>query len=448
VVDAPSRPRRSFGADVVHSTATLVVVALASAATGVLAARLLGPTGRGQLAAVMQWPDILGALATLGMSESLVYLCAREPHRSGRLLGTSLVVAVAASFAFAAGGWVLLPYLLHDAGADVVDAARWYLWQAPIGAVLFLAARPLRGVGDIRMWNYLRASHTFVWLAVLVTAGLRGSPTPAGIALSFLIGRALLVPVTLAIVRWRLHQRLRPERALAGGLLRYGLPNTLATIPNILNLRLDQLLLAALFPARDLGLYVAAVAWTSASTPLLVGFTTVFFPRVAELHDAAQQAALAARGTRLAVVVTTVVAGAVAVAAPWAVPFFFGAAYADAVPAAVILCVAAGVLGLAGVLQESARGLGQPTALLYGQLAGLAVTLVGLAVLLPRYGTVGAALASGAGYSGVVVYLARANARATGLPVRRHLAPTLDDLRDLVEQARRLLRPSPVKPRP
>src|SRR5713101_7310699 len=68
-----------------------------AAATGPLTARLLGPEGRGALAAIQLWPGAIAMFAMLGLPESIVYFSAREPNRAGQWLTTSVLLGLGAS---------------------------------------------------------------------------------------------------------------------------------------------------------------------------------------------------------------------------------------------------------------------------------------------------------------------------------------------------------------
>lgn len=424
--------RRSFRSDVAHSFGTNIVIAVINLATGIMVARLLRPPGRGELAAIFNWPTVLSVLAVLGMSESLVYYCARERDRSGRYLGTSLVIALTASVVFVIVGWLLMPVLLLAQRPETVTAARIYLLMVPIGAVLGLLARPLRGIGDIRGWNYLSVTHYLVWLLVLIAAAVRGNATARSLSLGFVLARLLLIPFTYLVVRHRMGRPLEVERSLSRPLLRYGLPNVLAVLPNIFNMRLDQLLMAVLLPARDLGLYVVAVSWSQITSPVLVAFTTVLFPRIAEA-DEDQRRVLAARGMRIGTLISI---GLMLIALPLTelLPLVFGSDYQSAVPAGVILVVAFAASSTNSVQQEALRGLGRPSAVLYSQLAGLGATVLGLALFLVPLGIVGAALASLMGYTTIVVVLVFVGAKATALPWPDVVLPRRGDVRFLLDQ--------------
>jgi O-antigen/teichoic acid export membrane protein len=430
--------RRSFRNDLAHTTGTNVAISLANLATGVLVARMLNPLGRGELAAILNWPTLLGLLTTLGLSEALVFYTARHRHRAGRYLSTALVLALAASAVFVVIGWLAMPWLLAAQSDSVVTAARWYLLQVPVAAVIGLVIGPLRGVGDVRSWNLVRATPTLVWLVTVVGFRLSGgSVSPQALALTFVGARAALVPFALWFVRWRLHGGLHPDRSLVSPLLRYGLPSAMAALPTTFNLRLDQLLIAAFLPPGDLGLYAVAVAWSLLSSPALLAFGNVLFPRVAERGDPAVAARLAARGVRVAVLLSIVLTAVVFAAAPVGLPLMFGHRFDVAVPTALVLTVAGGVVGITRVQEEALRGLGRPVSVLGAQLVSLVVTAVGLAVTVPSGGLAYIALASVAGYSVLALVLQVQLVRVTGFAPHRLLVPTVADLHSIVEQVRR-----------
>ncbi|WP_208028281.1 lipopolysaccharide biosynthesis protein [Rhabdothermincola sediminis] len=438
-----SRP--SFRHDFASTTATNLFISLVNVVTGVLVARLLNPAGRGELAAILNWPTFLGMLTTLGMTEALVFYPARQRTRAGRYLGTGLVVSLSASAGFVAVGWVLMPVLLAAQDASVVAGARWYLLQVPVAAVIGLVIGPLRGIGDVRAWNVLRSVPTLLWLGTLVVFATRGGgrPEPATVAISFVAARAVLAPVAVLFVRRRLRQPLRPDLSLAPSLLRFGLPSALAALPTTLNVRLDQLLIAAFLPPGDLGLYAVAVSWSTLSSPVMAAFGNVLFPRVAEHDDDEARAALAARGVRTAIMLSVVLTTVALLLTPIGLPLLFGHRFDVAVPTALVLTVAGAAFGVTSVQQEVLRGLGRPAAVLWSQLAGLAVTVAGLAVTMPTGGLAWIAMASVAGYGSAALALLVNLVRATGLPAGAFVLPRPEDL-----HAVRAALPTSIRRRP
>src|ERR1700674_62581 len=102
--------------------ATVVVYAIA-ALTGPLAARLLGPEGRGTLAAIQLWPGALVTVAMMGLPEALVYFGAREPGRAGEWLFTAELIALSAACVTACIGYPIISAALRNYDAHVIAAA-------------------------------------------------------------------------------------------------------------------------------------------------------------------------------------------------------------------------------------------------------------------------------------------------------------------------------------
>src|SRR5262249_7986731 len=187
-------------------------------------------------------------------------------------------------------------------------------------------------------------------------------------------------------------------------MLKYGVPLAAASIPFTLNVRLDQMLMAALLPARSLGIYVVAVSWSGTVPPLLLAIGTVLFPRIATA-DTSDRARLLGQGTRISVFVALLLVLGIAALTPFAIPILFGKAFSASVMVGMVLVFAAGVLGMNIVFEEGLRGIGQTALVFWGEAAGLVVTTIMLILLLRPLGIIGAGIASFLGYlcTGVVL---------------------------------------------
>ena len=87
-------------------------LAALAVATGIIAPRLLGPSGEGELAAIQAWPLLLGSLAMLGLDSALVYFIAREPESGKQLTATAMLIGLLSSLLVGAIAWFALPFLL------------------------------------------------------------------------------------------------------------------------------------------------------------------------------------------------------------------------------------------------------------------------------------------------------------------------------------------------
>lgn len=436
---SPRSGRASTAITIVTNYASIAIAGTA----GILAARALGAQGRGELAAIQTWPLLLGTVACLGLPEALVYFSAKAPHKAGAYAATATAITIASTGMAAAIGYAILPFLLRSQPEDIIFASRVYLVVTLLfaGGVSF---HTLRGLQRFAVWNLFRLLPSLAWLFIVVVAWLRGGANASGLAYASIVSAALLVIVfNIGVVR-SLSSSIVPRKALAVPLLRFGLPNLMALLPQTLNLRLDQMLLMMIFPPRALGLYVVAVGWASLATPLVTAVGTIMFPRIAAHASEEERSASLQVGTRLAVLLALLVTPIMMLLTPVVLPLLFGQQFRPSVPAALILVVAAAVSAVNIVLQDNLRGCGLPSASLWAEGTGLVLTLVLLLLLLQPFQLMGAALSSLGSYSLVLAVLVRLAASTQQVRPRELLVPRPADARALRDGSMALLRSSRV----
>ena len=107
-----------------------------------------------------------------------------------------------------------------------------------------------------------------------------------------------------------------------------------------------------------------------------------------------------------------------AAATPWLVPAVFGAAYRGAILPAVVLLAASLFQGANAVIGNGFRAIGLPGHSALAEVAGFALTLGLLALLLPRFGAAGAAVGSLVAYASVTGIQTVFLCHASGLSAR------------------------------
>ncbi len=428
--------RRSFGAHVVLTSGTNILLMLLGVLTGVLVARLLGPDGRGQLAAIQLWAGFFALIAMLGLPEALAYYAAKGPDQAGHYLVSTVVLSLITSFVFVLIGYWLMPVVLSAQSPQIISAARWYLLLLPLTALGGVPYHALRGRSDFLVWNSLRLLPGLGWLVVIGVAWLLDKRDAQFLAHGYLIALAgLFLPIAL-IVSKRIGGPYVVKFYTWRKLLRYGIPSVLGSVPQMFNLRLDQMLMAVFLPTKLLGLYVVAVSWSGIVAPLVNALGVALLPRIAGQANVTERTRVFAQGSRLAVLVAASTALAATVLTPVVIPLFFGNDFIDAIPAGIALVWAGGILGVNGVLEEGLRGLGVPRALLMAELGGLVMTVVALLVLLPPWNIMGAAIASIIGYGTVMLLLIFQARRITGCSVLDLLCPTRVEIIRIFQRVR------------
>ena len=431
-LEQPARAK-SVTTLVLFTSSTSFAIGLLGLITGAVAARLLGPQGRGELAAIQTWATCVATVANLGLPEALVYFSAKNKRDAGSYFASGAVFILLLSWLFVAVGMLAMPSLLAHHPAETIRGARYYLIFVPISALLTFAFGAFRSTNILR-WNVIRSLPIAGWLCVLVGARLFGQHNALQIGLEYLLSLLFVCVIAAYELLRSIAGPWRPSTEKAGRMLRFGLPSILSTIPQIVNIRLDQLLIAALLPARALGLYVVAVAWGNIVSPLVSGLGAVLFPHVAGLPRLEDQQRTFALASRVGVLVCLVLALGLSAATPIGLPMIFGRQFAEVIPTALIFVIAASTAAFNTIVEEGLRGVGRPKAVMLAEVCGVVMTVTMLFLLLARIGIMGAALACLCGYSTVGVVLMLQTRRVTEKTYAELLLPGMDDARLLARQ--------------
>ena len=439
-----ARPSHSIEHDYVLTLGANILVILLGVVTGALTARALHPFGRGELASIQLWPSFLAVVATFGMPESMCYFSAKFRHSGRQYLTTSFVIAGAATAPLIVMAYFVLPDILH-ANSSVIAGTRLYLLFIPCYVLMFLPSQAIRGTGNFWLWNITRILPNMAWLVTIVVAytwdhAHRRTLTPQGLTDFYLVGLAVVAALSLFFALRALSGPVQPDIRKSRELLRYGLPVLGATLPVTLNLRLDQLVMTVVVAERQLGLYVVAVAWSGAISPILNSIGSTVMPRIAPLSDQSDQADALIRVSRFSVLVAGALTIPILAVTPTAIDVLFGASFHDSITPAFLLVVASAFLGMDFILTEALLGIGVTSGPLRAQTIGFVMMAATLALFLPTMGIVGAALSSLVGYSSNALALVYEAHRATGASYRELVVPRRVDIDMTVNMLRSLIR--------
>jgi O-antigen/teichoic acid export membrane protein len=382
---------------------------------GVILARTLGPTVRGEYAAITAWLDVGLITGQFGQPAALCYFVASDPRRARQYVATSRAILLTTGIIVLAGGLLLSPILAHGI-PGVTEGYRIALGAA---AAAFLGTSYVSSLQarDMNRWNVVRVSQPLLSLIAIV--GLWS------LHLLTLRSALIVLAVTLSLQLAWAYRCCRvsglapgqPEAALVRPLVTYGLAQLAALAPTTLNAQLGQLVLSQTVRPADLGRYAIAVSLTLLPMPVVSAIGNVAFPRLAARG-------VVTAGTRrlqvLAVVASAGIAAAILLPvgafANWAIPVVLGAAYRGAVPLLWVLIPGAVCSACGQVVSDLLRGGNRLAAVAWAQ-GPAAVILVGLLlVLLPVAGVMGAAIASTVSYGIALAMMLRSLHRLPVVP--------------------------------
>ncbi len=420
--------------DLFTSLSATILIALANLGSGVLAARLLGPDGRGELAAVILWTSLIAALGSLGLGDSVVYHSAHGKTSHRAVFASSAVVAAMCSIVSLAIGWVILAYIFMDYRPEVQGAASVFLFFIPVYLFGLYFSCMFQGDLQLTTWNYLRILIPAIYVAGIGVAFLSGHASVMGFAVAFLTANVASALVAFILINRRGWLNLSPRVETLKSLLRYGLKTHVGTVVTTVSERLDQALISLFLAAADLGLYVVSLAAAGIANLLVGTAWHLAFPKIANQPTAEGKAVVFGRYMRLALFLGLAAAIPIYIVAPWLLSLLFGSEFVGASPILRVLLFGMVPLGCKTILVQGLKA--HDRALTFGkaELLGLAVGATCLAVLLPLYGTLGVAAAMVIVHSSTFLYLLVSVKRQLGIRPTALFQPTADDWR-LISQA-------------
>lgn len=409
-------------ASVLATTAAAVPIGVA---TSVVLARWLSVSDRGFYALLTTFAGMVFLLTQLGWAEAIIYRTGAKGVPVRRAFSTGLL---------SNGAFALVALALCLLFREPLSLA--FLGKvSPRAFVIAAAAIPLLTLGDLLrgvaraidrfdLHNQLGLLQSALILAALIVAlPLAGGTLDAALVANLSVQLALVAAFGARIAavtgfEWRIDLR---EAAAS---VAYGANLYLQNLLIHLHERVDVFLLAALgVSALDIGLYAAAV---SVVTPLRLvpgAIGTALLPRLAGATDAAA-AEFTADVVRPSTLLMLAAALALAPVGAVGIPLLFGREYAQAVTPFLVLLPGVMAVTISRVLARYFAAVGRQRAVLMLRVAVLLLNVGLNAVLIPRAGILGAALAS------LVSYCAEAAAT-----MALFLADSEQELRALVPRA-------------
>jgi O-antigen/teichoic acid export membrane protein len=410
--------------------ATSLAILVLSTATGVILARLLGPTGRGHLAAALLWPNLFISVGSLGLSESVVFFSAQMPGQERVVSASGLVVAICQAVFLGAAWYIAAPLILGHYGQETVRASRYMVLAFPLALMPIVANAVLLGRFDVRSYNLQRLSGVTLTALGLAALYLFRVSSVVAVVVVYLAVGALTLGYSfgnLASQRW---MGFRASRTLMRSLLRFGIRSHLGTVSGIANQNADQAVISLALSPFYLGLYSVALTLPAGVSVIGGSLATIALPAVAAAGSTDDMRRTLAGLVKATLALSALAAGTLAIATPALIKIFFGSAFLAGTAVAEVLLLASILASANRVSSAGLRAFNRPLQAGAGDLLAAIITVISLLLLVPAIGLMGAAiavsLASAANFGFNLWTCTR-----LGISARALLIPTSADVREL-----------------
>ncbi|WP_223066914.1 lipopolysaccharide biosynthesis protein [Paenibacillus caui] len=387
-----------FARSKAHSSAALktmffsILILMINIVTGVLTARYLGPTGRGEQTAMVNWSQFLAFCMTFGIPSALVYNSKRRSEDTGGLYATALAMGAGCGGIAMIIGIIVLPYWLTAFHSDVVQFSQWSMILCPLIVISQINNAILQVRDEYKQYNRLRYLVPLTTLAMLVLLIVTGFMNAFTSALAYLLPS---VPFYIGMTYRMLKvygAKLKLGFQHFKRLFTYGLGSYGNDLMGQVSYYIDQILIAGLLKPADLGLYAVAVSLARMVNVFSTSIIVVLFPKASGL-DKKEAVNITFRAFRISTAAALLASAALMLIAPFVLTLLYGPEFKEALAVFRFLLLQVAIGGGTMVLAQAFMALGKPKVVTLLQGLGLALVVPMLFLLVPRFGLVGAGYA-------------------------------------------------------
>lgn len=354
------RSSRLRGLDHVPQTVLAnICVAFLGMLGSVIVARVLGPEGKGAVAAIAVWPQVIHSLLFLSINEAVTYRTAAGPDRHRTVTVAGIAAAAFAGLIAAVCCALLFPFLLGPSREPFWDVGRIYaLIFLPASSLFLVLLAAEQGLARFFTYNTLRILQTVAYVLGLGVIALLGLASvrlvlAAQVAATIVIALSQLARRARPASKWPKWRDIRSEiRALLGQGARFHGLTVLLAVSTLL----DRMLAVRLFSDHAVGVYTVAVSVTVVPMAAIgTGFSKVLFPRQAASSEGRLESRVA-RGLAWAAVFLALPALTIGFLAEPIILFVFGVEFSDSARIAPLLAGVAAVAAWRQIVEWTLKG--------------------------------------------------------------------------------------------
>lgn len=369
-----------------------LIIQATNIATGMITARTLGTDGRGELASIILWPNLLGSVFALGLGPALLFNLKKDPESESELYSAALVMGSVFGVLAAALGFFLMPMLLKNYSPQTIAIARLFVLTAPINLFTLLVLNAYKARNLFRVvnqTNYVAPVMTLGLLSGLVISQIL-NPLTAGLARR---GPVMLVFVWKFIDLWKYYRpSFKNLKRRIQQLISYSWRSAPINILSQFADKIDQVLVVGYLSPADMGLYIVALSISRLLNIIQNSILSVLFPRVAN-KPKVEVAQMAGRAARISITLSLSTALCLIAFGTPVITLYAGDKFLSAVPIFQLLSLEIVIKGATLVLAQTFMAVGRPGVVSLLQGLGLGLSFPLMSILIPKYQLFGAGLA-------------------------------------------------------
>ncbi|MBN2006822.1 MAG: polysaccharide biosynthesis C-terminal domain-containing protein [Anaerolineae bacterium] len=399
----------------------------------ILLARILLPSGRGQYALILLIPTLLVQLTDPVFGSAIVYLLGQRRYTAAQMASVMLKMALVCGLLSVIVFQLLmvsLPLLAWIGIEDTRNIGRlvWLsVFMTPFLLTTQYFSSILLSMKKVFEYNLLQLILPMIEIILVISISLINQFSLDWAVVTYCI--ALVTTSGLSVwfvkraTKFTFFTVSKTDYQLVKEAFFFGMKGYIGRICSAGGLRLDSFLISSLMDPASVGIYAIAVGLVERLWLISRSIATVLYPHIANTEEN-EGVVLAAKAGRHTFLAMTLAALTLSAFSGPIILTLYGDAYRGAILALIVLAPGVVVLGMGGIVSSYITGKGHPE---YGVPPAITAVIINVVLnlsLIPKYGIIGASLASTISYSVnavvlIVIFLRMSGARISELFVVR-----------------------------
>lgn len=332
-------------------------------------ARILGPLGRGEFAAVILWPSIFAAVGLWGANTAIGRIAAIEANSEGITRG-ALISSLVTGFITSGICCLSLPFLLPMSERHLLGLARCFLVFIILNHLTLSMIAIDQGRGDFKTYNITRSILNPVYLLIISILWLTGIREVGWFIFATILANVFTAGFRLIGLLRSVSLRgvVYPPLKILKAAVPFGIADSLNPVYQLA----DKSLILWLLGTYQLGIYAVAQS-ASSVVGILAGSISIISFTISARAGGNKGLSEIGMLFRLSLLIWITLGIALALSMPLLLPLIFGHEFGLAVLPATLLIPSMAIQGQSAILEQALRGEGRAFPGIAGKSIGVLV---------------------------------------------------------------------------
>jgi O-antigen/teichoic acid export membrane protein len=389
-----SEPSETLSAKLMSTFGAQIGLFAFGTAIQIVMARALGPAGKGLYSLTLLTAMTLVAIAHGSLSAANSHFAGRSPQDRPALVGNSFFLAFVWGAVVVAITYVVV-FVIKPGFLPDLSRRFWMVALAAIVPLLLFEFSNglVMGLDWMKRFSLVQVMKEAMVFVAAATLWIAGVLTVENALIVWLGSHIFVALLQAGSAWWRVGWKLALSFRLLKRVASFIFQAHVANVFSFLKLRADMFLIAYFLSLREVGYYSIAMAMLAALWYLPAAIAQVLIPHISKRDNQAGNQ-LTPRLARMGFAVSFIGAILMAILSYPLVKALFGDAFLPAIPALLLLLPGGVIFTFAKMLAGDLIGRGLPKYAMYISIAAFVTNIIVNLLLIPKFGIIGAAIAS------------------------------------------------------